>query len=43
MLISDSFHGAKTWIEELHRQGNPEIIIALAGNKCDLEEKRKVS
>jgi len=38
----DSFTGAKTWIEELQRQGSSDIVIGLAGNKCDLEEKREV-
>lgn len=27
---------AKTWVKELQRQANPNIIIALAGNKIDL-------
>lgn len=32
-------------MKELQRQGgtNPNIVIALCGNKCDLESKRKVS
>jgi len=38
----DSFSGAKTWIEELQRQGSADIIIGLAGNKSDLESKREV-
>jgi len=38
----ESFRGAKTWIEELQRQGSSDIVIGLAGNKCDLEEKREV-
>jgi len=38
----DSFRGAKTWIEELQRQGSSDIVIGLAGNKCDLEDKRDV-
>lgn len=38
----DSFSGAKTWIEELQRQGSSDIIIGLAGNKSDLENKREV-
>merc|ERR1719156_16625 len=40
---SDTFNGAKKWIEELQRQGDPDIVIALAGNKCDLDLKRKVA
>jgi GTPase SAR1 family protein len=40
----DSFTGAKTWIEELQRQGSPDIVIGLAGNKLDLAQtKRAVS
>jgi Ras-related protein Rab-5C len=39
----DSFQGAKTWIEELQRQGSADIIIGLAGNKCDLSSKRQVT
>jgi Ras-related protein Rab-5C len=38
----DSFNGAKTYVEELQRQGSADIIIALAGNKLDLEAKREV-
>eukprot|EP00818_Percolomonas_sp_WS_P010983 CAMPEP_0117454606 /NCGR_PEP_ID=MMETSP0759-20121206/10890_1 /TAXON_ID=63605 /ORGANISM="Percolomonas cosmopolitus, Strain WS" /LENGTH=123 /DNA_ID=CAMNT_0005247803 /DNA_START=638 /DNA_END=1009 /DNA_ORIENTATION=- len=38
----DSFLRAKQWVKELQRQGSPSIVIALAGNKCDLSDKRKV-
>eukprot|EP00736_Rhodelphis_marinus_P001572 Rmarinus@m.2488 len=38
----DSFERAKNWVRELQRQGSPNVVIALAGNKCDLEAKRKV-
>lgn len=38
----ESFLGAKTWIEELQRQGSADIVIGLAGNKADLENKREV-
>eukprot|EP01092_Planopodium_desertum_P011154 TRINITY_DN5098_c2_g1_i1.p2 TRINITY_DN5098_c2_g1~~TRINITY_DN5098_c2_g1_i1.p2 ORF type:complete len:201 (-),score=24.00 TRINITY_DN5098_c2_g1_i1:102-704(-) len=37
-----SFDRAKSWIKELQRQGSANIVIALAGNKVDLEEKRAV-
>ena len=33
-----SFDGAKDWIKELQNNANPSILIALAGNKCDLEK-----
>merc|ERR1712010_409352 len=39
---SDSFARAKSWVKELQRQGSPNIVTALAGNKCDLASKRKV-
>lgn len=39
---SDSFLGAKTWVEELQRQGSADIVIGLAGNKSDMEAKREV-
>merc|ERR1711981_1527196 len=39
---ADSFARAKSWVRELQRQGSPNIVIALAGNKCDLASKRKV-
>ncbi|GBG88196.1 hypothetical protein CBR_g46684 [Chara braunii] len=38
----DSFTRAKNWVRELQRQGNPSLIIALAGNKVDLVAKRKI-
>mmetsp|Transcript_2573 Transcript_2573/g.6169 ORF Transcript_2573/g.6169 Transcript_2573/m.6169 type:complete len:196 (-) Transcript_2573:279-866(-) len=38
----DSFTGAKSWVKELQRRGDPNVVIALAGNKADLESRRKV-
>lgn len=38
----ESFNGAKSWVKELQRRGDPNVVIALAGNKCDLEEDRQV-
>ncbi|XP_065176286.1 ras-related protein Rab-5B-like [Sycon ciliatum] len=38
----DSFGRAKTWVKELQRQASPNIVIALAGNKSDLANKRMV-
>ena len=40
---SESFEGARTWIEELQRQGAADIVIGFAGNKSDLESRREVS
>ncbi|KAK6941528.1 Small GTPase [Dillenia turbinata] len=38
----DSFIRAKKWVEELQRQGNPNLFMVLVANKADLETKRKV-
>ncbi|XP_076822690.1 ras-related protein Rab-5B-like [Clavelina lepadiformis] len=38
----DTFARAKTWVKELQRQASPNIVIALAGNKSDLSNKRMV-
>ncbi|KAA0036491.1 ras-related protein RABF1 [Cucumis melo var. makuwa] len=40
---SDSFAKAQYWVKELQKHGSPDIILALVGNKADLQEKRKVS
>ncbi|MCO5580884.1 hypothetical protein L7F22_034756 [Adiantum nelumboides] len=39
---NDSFVRAKKWVQELQRQGNENLVMALAGNKSDLASKRKV-
>lgn len=38
----ESFAKAKNWVKELQRQASPNIVIALAGNKADLANKRVV-
>lgn len=37
-----SLDKAKAWVNELQRQADPNIVIALAGNKCDLEARRAI-
>ncbi len=39
----ESFEGAKGWVRELIEKGQPNVAIALAANKCDLEQYRRVS
>jgi Ras-related protein Rab-5C len=34
---------AKAWVNELQRQADPNIVIALAGNKLDLESRRAIT
>lgn len=38
----DSFEGAKSWVKELQRRGDPSVVIALAGNKADIKDGRVV-
>jgi Ras-related protein Rab-5C len=38
----DSYNGAKSWVKELQRRGDANVVIALAGNKADMEGQRKV-
>ena len=38
-----SLDKARTWIRELQRQADPSIVIALCGNKLDLDARRQVS
>nr|GMD05424.1 glycosyltransferase family protein 64 C3 [Ipomoea batatas] len=37
-----SFERAKKWVQELQAQGNQNMVMALAGNKADLLDARKV-
>ena len=37
-----TFDVLQEWITELHRLGPQNIVLAIAGNKCDLEDKREV-
>ncbi|KAG7227948.1 hypothetical protein INR49_005569 [Caranx melampygus] len=39
---TDTFVRAKNWVKELQRQASPNIVIALAGNKADIANKRAV-
>ena len=34
----ESFEGAKSWVRELKLNGQPNVVIALAANKGDLEQ-----
>ncbi|XP_015693996.1 ras-related protein Rab5-like [Oryza brachyantha] len=39
---TDSYIRARKWVDELQRQGNPHLVMALVGNKVDLEGKRQI-
>ena len=38
----ETFINAESWVQEIIRQRGDECKIILVGNKCDLEEERKV-
>uniref|UniRef100_A0A8C0GFK7 RAB31, member RAS onco family n=1 Tax=Chelonoidis abingdonii TaxID=106734 RepID=A0A8C0GFK7_CHEAB len=38
----DSFHTLKKWVKELKEHGPENIVMAIAGNKCDLSDLREV-
>jgi Ras-related protein Rab-5C len=40
---ASSLEKAKSWVKELQRQANPNIVIALAGNKVDLVQSSSSS
>ena len=42
LTSKESFVKAQTWVRELQRQANANIVIALVGNKLDLANKRMV-
>lgn len=39
----NTFRSCKMWVQELRSHGPSDIVIAIAGNKCDLEDLREVS
>ncbi|XP_027160391.1 ras-related protein RABF1 [Coffea eugenioides] len=39
----ETFAKAQYWVKELQKHGSPGMIMALVGNKADLQEKREVS
>ncbi|KAL5576419.1 hypothetical protein UlMin_018118 [Ulmus minor] len=38
----DTFNRAKKWVQELQRQGNPNLVMALVANKSDLAPNREI-
>jgi small GTP-binding protein len=40
---SESLRKAENWIGELRRNADPQTVVVLAGNKCDLEGMRQVT
>ncbi|KTG33410.1 hypothetical protein cypCar_00025876, partial [Cyprinus carpio] len=42
-FTQESFQTLKNWVKELRQHGPPNIVVAIAGNKCDLSDAREVS
>mmetsp|Transcript_22706 Transcript_22706/g.52983 ORF Transcript_22706/g.52983 Transcript_22706/m.52983 type:complete len:201 (-) Transcript_22706:303-905(-) len=40
---AESFQKVKNWVKELRKMVGSEIVLVIAGNKCDLEKQRQVS
>ena len=40
MRVQPSFKTLQNWVQELQSLGPENIVIAIAGNKCDLESQR---
>lgn len=38
----ETFSTLKNWVKELRQHGPPSIVVAIAGNKCDLTDVREV-
>ncbi|KAJ4718149.1 Ras-related protein [Melia azedarach] len=38
----DTYNRAKKWVQELQRQGNQNLVMALVANKIDLDSQREV-
>ena len=41
--LQSSFQTLRSWMNELNKHGPPNIVLAIAGNKNDLEDMREVS
>lgn len=39
----ESFEAVKTWVSEVKKYSQPDVIKILIGNKTDLEDKREVT
>jgi len=42
-ILQETFKSLKSWIKELKERGPKNIVIAIAGNKNDLEDEREVT
>ncbi|CAD5110718.1 DgyrCDS91 [Dimorphilus gyrociliatus] len=40
---ASSFQTLRYWIDELHKQGPADIVLAISGNKSDMKDQRKIA
>ncbi len=44
ITFRESFESARTWAKELRETTNmPDLLIAVVGNKCDLQDQSQVN
>jgi len=43
LAYTSFFPKVNKWIRELREFGNPDIVLVIVGNKCDLENQRQVN
>lgn len=43
ILFQSSFDNLEYWIIELEKNAGSDVVLALVGNKCDLEASRQVN
>ena len=43
LLPRDSFEHISQWLQEARANADPELVITLVGNKCDMVAERQVS
>ncbi|CAM1310041.1 RAB22A (predicted) [Pycnogonum litorale] len=39
----ETFRSLKSWVHELRQHGPRNLVLALAGNKCDMDDRREVT
>lgn len=42
LMDKDSFARVKSWVKELRKMANKNIVLTIAGNKCDMDRHRTV-
>lgn len=41
--LQESYNNAKSWVSQLEQSADRNVVIALAGNQCDMEHQRAVN